>query len=133
MSRRILDTIIRPLELPADPHARTRLLGDTEWLVTNGIGGYSSSSVGGGNTRRYHGFLVAALPNPLGRFVMLSHLDDGLGEPTAFRLDAGLPVWEWTRDTSRVERRLLMPHGQNTVMLTYRLLDGDSEIGRAHV
>jgi predicted glycogen debranching enzyme len=126
MPRRILDTIIRPLELPADPRARTRLLGDTEWLVTNGIGGYSSSSVGGGNTRRYHGFLVAALPNPLGRFVMLSHLDDGLGEPTAFRLDAGLPVWEWTRDTSRVERRLLMPHGQNTVMLTYRLLDGDS-------
>src|ERR1041385_1950505 len=126
-ARRILDSVVRRLDFPRDPALRTTLLGDAEWLVTNGIGGYSSASVGGSNTRRYHGLLVAALPNPLGRVVMLNQMDDGLGEPTAFRLDAGLPVWEWRTPSARIERRLLMPHGQNTVVMTYRILDGDAE------
>src|SRR5438445_317009 len=47
-----------------------------EWLVTNGIGGYASSSLSGANTRRYHGMLVAALNPPLGRFVLLSRLEE---------------------------------------------------------
>ena len=33
-----------------------------EWLTTNGIGGYASSSLSGANTRRYHGLLVPAFP-----------------------------------------------------------------------
>src|SRR5439155_589725 len=45
-----------------------------EWLVTNGLGGYSCGTVAGVITRRYHGLLVAALPAPLGRYVMLNHL-----------------------------------------------------------
>src|ERR671932_636059 len=45
-----------------------------EWLVTNGLGGYASATVAGVITRRYHGLLVAALPNPFGRMVMLNHL-----------------------------------------------------------
>src|SRR5438445_13767265 len=89
-----------------------------EWLVANGLGGYASASVSGACTRRYHGLLIAALPAPLGRMVMLSHFgeeiafaDDSVldfsGEdvteehidlPSAeflseFRLEAGLPVW----------------------------------------
>jgi len=42
-----------------------------EWLETNGIGGFSSSSIIGANTRRYHGLLVAALRPPSGRTVTL--------------------------------------------------------------
>ncbi len=38
-----------------------------EWLVTNGVGGYASSTVIGGNTRSYHGLLVASFPPPLER------------------------------------------------------------------
>lgn len=34
---------------------------DKEWLVTNGLGGYASSTVTGANTRGYHGLLVASL------------------------------------------------------------------------
>src|SRR6478672_8120099 len=49
------------------------LLLTREWLVTNGLGGYASASVSGACTRRYHGLLVASLPAPLGRMVMLSH------------------------------------------------------------
>ena len=92
-----------------------------EWLVTNGLGGYASGTVAGVATRRYHGLLIAALPAPLGRMVMLSHLAEQVrcrdgalvrlgGEesaagldaprrraPREFRLEAGLPVWSYER------------------------------------
>ncbi len=48
---------------------------EREWIVTNGLGGYASGTIAGSVTRRYHGVLVAALPAPVGRMVMLSHLD----------------------------------------------------------
>ena len=56
-----------------------RLEGDDppprrEWLVTNGLGGYASGTVAGVINRRYQGLLVASLPAPLGRLVMLNHL-----------------------------------------------------------
>jgi predicted glycogen debranching enzyme len=47
-----------------------------EWLVTNGLGGYASGTVAGATTRRYHGLLIAALPNPLGRTMMFNHLSE---------------------------------------------------------
>src|SRR5213592_636782 len=62
------------------------LLLTREWLVTNGLGGYASASVSGACTRRYHGLLIAALPAPLGRMVMLSHF----GEEIAFADDSVL-------------------------------------------
>src|SRR5438477_6458136 len=49
-----------------------------EWLETNGIGGYSSSTLVGLNTRRYHGLLVAATHPPVGRMVLLSKLEEML-------------------------------------------------------
>src|SRR6185436_17983107 len=53
----------------------------SEWLVTNGLGGYASGTLSGILTRRYHGLLVAALPAPIGRMVMLSHIDAQLRLP----------------------------------------------------
>ncbi len=52
-----------------------------EWLVTNGLGGYASGTVAGFATRRYHGLLIAALPSPLGRTMMLNHCVERLGLP----------------------------------------------------
>lgn len=49
-----------------------------EWLVTNGLGGYASGTIAGAITRRYHALLIAALPAPLGRVAMLSHLAERL-------------------------------------------------------
>src|SRR5262245_11147371 len=89
-----------------------------EWLVTNGLGGYASGTLAGVITRRYHGLLIAALPAPLGRLVMMSHIGERVRLPGGhvhwlsgeerkdsavyiegarrlreFRLEAGLPVW----------------------------------------
>src|SRR5438445_5514662 len=47
-----------------------------EWLETNGVGGFASATACGASTRRYHGILVAALRPPVGRFVLLSKLDE---------------------------------------------------------
>ena len=49
-----------------------------EWLETNGIGGFASSTETGMNTRRYHGLLVAATKPPVGRMVLLSKLEETL-------------------------------------------------------
>ena len=51
---------------------------EKEWLITNGIGGYSSSTIIGANTRKYHGLLVAPLTPPARRFLILSKLDESI-------------------------------------------------------
>jgi predicted glycogen debranching enzyme len=120
-----------------------------EWLVTNGLGGFAAGTVAGVPTRRYHGLLVAALPTPLGRTLMLNHLSEllrlsdgtrfeiggqerassGLEWPGAqhlaeFRLDSGLPVWRYELGATVVEKRVHMLHQQNTVHVTYHLIHG---------
>jgi predicted glycogen debranching enzyme len=135
----------------ADPH----LLLDREWLVTNGLGGYASSSISGVSTRRYHGLLIAALPAPLGRTVMLNHLAEELRLPDGkvvplsgderpdgtlvvhtataleeFRLELGLPVWLYSVGDFLIEKRILLLYRQNTVHIRYRLLNGP---GRARL
>src|SRR5881296_3226271 len=68
-------TPLRRIAWPhADPAADPEALVTREWLVTNGLGGYASGTVSGVMTRRYHGLLIAALPAPLGRMVVLNHL-----------------------------------------------------------
>ena len=49
-----------------------------EWILTNGIGGYSYSSVLGCNIRKYHGLLVAPLTPPARRYLILSKLDESI-------------------------------------------------------
>ena len=49
-----------------------------EWLDTNGLGDYASSSIVCCNTRKYHGLFVANLERPSGRHVLLSALEESL-------------------------------------------------------
>src|SRR3954468_15949199 len=51
-------------------------LSGKEWIVTNGIGGYASSSLSGSNTRRYHGVLVASFNPPTERMVVVSKVEE---------------------------------------------------------
>jgi predicted glycogen debranching enzyme len=62
-------------------HSITKNLDEAirrEWLETNGLGGWASSTIAGAHTRRYHGLLVAATQPPVGRLVLLSKLDDSV-------------------------------------------------------
>jgi predicted glycogen debranching enzyme len=140
------------------PHPRDSFDGDDpqprrEWLVTNGLGGYASGTVAGVVTRRYHGLLVASLPAPLGRLVMLNHLlervrladrrvlwlgdEDEVAGPNVvdrsehlvqFRLELGVPVWRYELPDIVIEKRVLMPYAQNTVHVTYRMLEGGTAV-----
>ncbi|NWF95988.1 MAG: glycogen debranching enzyme N-terminal domain-containing protein [Candidatus Thorarchaeota archaeon] len=47
-----------------------------EWLYTNGLGGYASSTIVGLNTRGYHGILACSLSPPVDRWVTVSRLDE---------------------------------------------------------
>ena len=46
-----------------------------EWVITNGLGGFASSTIVGANTRKYHGVLVAPLDPPGNRYVLVSKVD----------------------------------------------------------
>jgi predicted glycogen debranching enzyme len=131
--------IVREIQIGADRHRLTAL----EWLVTNGLGGYASGTLGGVLTRRYHALLIAALPAPLGRVVLVSHLDERVRLPggqigwlsrpggapndviTRFRLTGGLPVWTYELHGVTIEKRLFMPRLQNTVIVTYTVTRAD--------
>ena len=49
-----------------------------KWLVTNGLGGYALGTLSGTISWRYHGYLVAALPAPFGRTMMLNELTEAV-------------------------------------------------------
>src|ERR1022692_2006638 len=80
--RRVL-TNFASWDAALDPHLTQ------EWLVTNGIGGYASGTILGPITRRYHGLLISALPNPLGRFMMLHCLSERFRMPSRDIMFAG--------------------------------------------
>lgn len=129
----------------------SRRLLQTEWLVTNSLGGYASGTVGGTPTRVFHGYLISALPSPLGRTMMLNGLLEELvfsdgsviplnglntedsefaGSPylTNFRLDAGLPVWTFEVNGITLEKRVYLPHRQNTSFINYRAAAGSAPV-----
>ncbi len=110
--------LIRRIDIAQAQADNAREILRREWLITNGLGGYASGTICGMVSRRYHGLLVAALPAPFGRVVMLNHLAEHLrlaenrsvligGEEARtagengsqehyvreFRLEHGLPVW----------------------------------------
>ncbi len=121
---------------------------DREWIVTNGLGGYASGTIAGLNTRRFHGWLIAALPAPHGRMMMLNQIEetlciedhkyqliaDDLSRATHtdkvspflkdFRLEKGLPIFTYAADEFTLEKSLCMVHTQNTTYITYRLIKG---------
>ena len=143
----------RRIPWPPPDSAEPEALVTREWLVTNGLGGYASGTVAGVITRRYHGVLIAALPAPFGRMVMLSHVAEklrmadgrqfdvggrertgdapdahGTGYLAEFRLEAGLPVWRYELEGLVIEKRLFLSYMQNTVHLMYDLLSGAAEV-----
>ncbi|MBS1793123.1 MAG: glycogen debranching enzyme family protein [Acidobacteria bacterium] len=117
-----------------------------EWLETNGIGGFASSTVSGANSRRYHGLLTAATRPPLGRVVLLSKFEETLriGDRAyelsanqypnsvhpqgfkflkSFRLDP-FPIWTFAVEDLVIEKKIFMVHGENTTVCRWTIVDG---------
>src|SRR5436853_328063 len=114
-----------------------------EWLETNGLGGYASSTITGLNTRRYHGLLVAATKPPVGRTLLLSKFEEvlilggqrielasnqypgcihpqGFTHLKRFRLDP-YPIFTFEVNGIRLEKHVCMLHGENTTVIQYKL------------
>ena len=124
-----------------------------EWLETNGLGGYSSSTILNCHTRKYHALLVSKLDNFTGKYVTLNKVEDSfqLGdqeyflashlypgvlhtEPIdllqEFRLERGHPIWVFQFDQITLIREIMMVHNENTVLLKYRIIGGHD---RGHI
>ena len=118
-----------------------------EWIITNGIGGYASSTILGCNTRKYHGLLVAPLTPPARRFLILSKLDesvevdgkkeynlytnmcenyisDGYKYLTEFEKDY-IPIFKYSLPNEiEITKMICMKHGENTVCVMYKIKNG---------
>ncbi len=116
---------------------------ESEWLHTNGAGAYSMSTIALMHTRRHHGALVAALPPPLGRHVIVSHADLTLtveGDRRSYRLATHqfpdvaptpgyrnllsfaqdpIPRWVFRTGSGTLERTLCLVRGENAVIMGY--------------
>ncbi len=120
---------------------------EREWLITNGVGGYSCSTTVGLNTRKYHGLLVAAMTPPVRRMVLLSRIEETLhlnGWPHALACSeypgtihpeghrllkafcAGpFPRWAYQGEGWTLEKSVRLVRGENTVVVSYTLLGAD--------
>ena len=115
-----------------------------EWLETNGLGGWASSTVSGAHTRRYHGLLVVATRPPVGRVVLLSRFDETLVWPTG-RVELGcsvfpgaihpqgyqwlvdfapepVPTWTYAGDGWVLCKRLALLAGEHALIVEYELV-----------
>jgi predicted glycogen debranching enzyme len=118
---------------------------EREWLVTNGLGGFACGTVTGILTRRYHGLLIATVPEK-GRLLLVSKAEEsfryagcdyalgsnrwstGAVEPQGFRfiekfyLAGSIPVWRFACADALLEKRVWMQDGANTTFIRYELI-----------
>ncbi len=120
-----------------------------EWLCTNGLGSFASGTVSGVNTRKYHGYLTVAARPPVERYVMLAHVEDRLWmgdrsyalsanefpdviDPAGYEniVDFSYlngPTWHYRCGDALIEKSLVLAHGQDTVCIRYKLLEGSTQ------
>lgn len=145
----------RPMKTPCFDNQICQNLNQAlkqEWRENNVFGGYASSTIVGVNTQRSHGLLVAQLKPPLGRFVLLSSLEEILYiDDVAYPLSTQLyrntahpdgyknlrefsphpfPTWTfWVEDIILAKSVILM-YDEQTVLVRYQILTGDESFVR---
>ncbi len=116
-----------------------------EWIVTNGIGGYASSTIIGCNTRKYHGLLVVPLTPPARRFLVLSKIDESIEiEGTKYNLYTNMsknyisdgykyqetfeknyiPIFSYDVEDTQITKSICMKYMENTVCILYKIKNG---------
>lgn len=121
-----------------------------EWLETNGLGGWASSTVSGAHTRRYHGLLVASLHPPVERKVLVSKLQETIiteaennsevdrielstnqfpgalyphGYKYVDRFERDLfPVFYFKAGSVELKKTIAAVHGENTTLILYEVI-----------
>ena len=118
---------------------------EREWIITNGIGGFASSTIIGANTRKYHGLLVVPIIPPARRRLILSKLDEsieidrkkyelftnigknyisqGYKYQESFQKDI-LPTFEYKVEDVVITKTICMEHFKNTVGVYYKIKNG---------
>ena len=118
---------------------------EREWIITNGIGGFSSSTIIGANTRKYHGLLIAPITPPARRFLVLSKLDEAIdidGKKYDLFTNVGkeyisqgfryqesfekeiVPTFKYKVEDVAIEKSICMDYGKNTVGVYYKIKNG---------
>ena len=115
---------------------------DLEWLDTNGLGGYASSSLSGARTRRYHGLLVAPFNPPTERRILVSKVEERIFQednidditvnefheghihPHGYRFlnsfeRAPVSTWGYKGETWGLSKKVFIVPGSNTTVLVY--------------
>jgi predicted glycogen debranching enzyme len=116
-----------------------------EWIETNGLGGWASSSIIGCNTRRYHGLLIAANKPPAERTALISKLDEAIVINDS-RYELGVnqypgntihpagnqylnnfskksfPEWIYEVNGIKIKKTIGMIHGENTTVIQYEVI-----------
>ncbi|MEJ2240752.1 MAG: amylo-alpha-1,6-glucosidase [Candidatus Bathyarchaeota archaeon] len=87
-----------------------------EWIVTNGLGGYASSTVLGLNTRKYHGLLIAAFlgANEFRDIIF----PEGYKFLTEFSISP-IPMFKYSIDDLVLTKTIFMPYKKNSVVVIY--------------
>jgi predicted glycogen debranching enzyme len=121
-----------------------------EWLYTNGLGGYTSSTIVGLNVRGYHGLLISSLSPPVDRWLTLSRLDEVLvtsegecnlsTEQTSegvthrgykylkrFELNP-LPQMVYTTGSVELEKTVFMAYRKNLTVVNYELKTSEETV-----
>ncbi len=120
-----------------------------EWIITNGIGGYSASTIFGINTRKYHGLLVAPVTPPARRHLILSKLDEAIeinginynlysnicrnyiSEGFKYQLEFEkeyLPIFTYKIKDVTIKKIVCMEYGKNTVCILYKINNQGDEM-----
>ena len=119
-----------------------------EWLITNGLGGFASSTIIGANTRKYHGLLIAPLTPPARRYLILSKLDESIqigdnkynlytnvGEnyisqgykyQTSFENDY-FPTYKYKVEDVEISKTICMENGKEIVGVYYKIKNSNKK------
>jgi predicted glycogen debranching enzyme len=121
-----------------------------EWIVTNGLGSYASSTIIALNTRGYHGLLVASLDPPVRRTLFLSKYEEevevsgkkyllavnmypgtvypqGYVHLEQFRFER-YPIFVYKVGDTIIEKSIFMPYGDNTTITTYKVIEAEAQV-----
>ena len=113
-----------------------------EWLITNGMGGFASSTIIGANTRKYHGLLIAPLTPPAQRYLILSKVDESIKiEDVKYDLYTNIgenyisqgykyqekfekdnfPVYTYKVNGTEISKTICMEQGKEIVGIQYKI------------